>query len=59
MTHIVKPALADYAVTYRMPGYPDVTLTVDHLPMIGSVAPLPDGSGRYGRVIAAERKENQ
>ena len=49
-----------YRVTYRIdhgaPGqFTDLTLTVDHLPLIDSVVSVPDGSGRYGRVISVER----
>jgi len=51
-----------YTVTYRvdtgLPGrFTDVTINVDHLPDVGSVVEIPDGSGRYGRVISIERTE--
>lgn len=47
-------------VTYRIDSgvrnaFIDVTMTVDHLPQLGSVVAIPDGSGRYGRVISIER----
>lgn len=49
-----------YKVIYRIdqgiPGrFQDVELIVDHRPELGFVQPLPDGSGRFGRVISVQR----
>ena len=47
-----------YRVIYRLelPGrFTDVELIVDHLPDLGAVVRVPDGSDRYGRVISIER----
>ncbi len=49
-----------YRVIYRLdwgrPGqFTDVELIVDHLPLLGVVVELPDGTGRHGRVISIER----
>jgi hypothetical protein len=49
-----------YDVTYRLDrGAPcdfhDIVITTDHRPELGHVTLVPDGSGRYGRVISVER----
>ena len=49
-----------YRAIYRVDSgkpsqFEDRELLVDHLPRIGTVVEVPDGSGQYGRVIAVER----
>ncbi len=56
----MKTATRSYRVIYRLdtgkPGqFTDLELVVDHLPAMGTVVPVPDGTGRYGRVISIER----
>jgi hypothetical protein len=51
-----------YRVIYRIdtgkPGqFTDVELVVDHMPIVGGVVRVPDGSDRYGRVIVVERRK--
>ena len=62
-THHPSPVKRTYRVVYRIdtgrPGrFRDVELVVDHLPDLGTVVLLPDGSGQYGRVISIERIRN-
>jgi hypothetical protein len=49
-----------YRVIYRLDTgllgrFTDVELIVDHLPDLGTVVIVPDGSDKYGRVISVER----
>jgi len=42
-----------YRVDSGKPGqFRDVELETDHLPTMGTIVEVPDGSGRYGRVIS-------
>ena len=52
----MKTYRAIYRLEFGGPNnYRDVELVADHCPDLGCVCVLPDGSGRYGRVISIER----
>lgn len=56
--------MATYDVVYRLERgetwesgrFIDVSATADHVPQMGAVVQMQDGSGRYGRVIAVSAK---